>query len=299
MIRNDEKIRRLVIQALSQDDELFEKLVLKGGNVLSLVYGLNNRASTDLDYSLHGNIDSETMMRYQSKMRQSLETLFRENKLEIFDFKFTEKPRTPLDPVLAKFWGGYCLEFKAIDKEKFDRIGGDNLDALRRESIRMNAEDGKSSPRMEVDFSKFEYTEKFIVKEVDGYAVRVYSPELIVCEKIRAICQQMPEYQAIIHSKKSSPRPRDFFDIYHVAEAWKVNFEDPGTQDILRNVFDCKRVPFDLLKKIGDQETHDFHAQAYGELSAVVEKGKKLESFLFYFDFVKDLVKPLLGSASE
>jgi predicted nucleotidyltransferase component of viral defense system len=169
---------------------------------------------------------------------------------------------------------------------------------IRREAIRMSA-DGKSSPRMEVDLSKFEYTEKFIVKDLDGYAVRVYSPELIVSEKIRAICQQMPEYQAIIKSQKARPRPRDFFDIYHVAEALKVSFEDDGTRDILKNVFACKKVPLELLKKLGHTETHDFHESAFVELSAVVEKDKKLESFLFYFDYVKTLIKPLLENASE
>lgn len=294
-MRSDELIRRLTIQALSSDDELFESLVLKGGNLLSLVYGLNNRASSDLDYSLRGEIDNETIMRYQAKMRQILEVTFRQNGLEIFDYKFTEKPKTPLDPVLATFWGGYCLEFKAIEKTKFDQLSG-KPDDLRRQAIRMTP-DGKSSPTMEVEFSKFEYTESAEIKTVDGYAVRVYSPALVVCEKIRAICQQMPEYQSIIKSQKARPRPRDFFDIYHVAENWKVDFTSPETQDILRHVFECKRVPLDLLTKVGDQDTHDFHEQAFIELSSVVEKDKKLESFLFYFDYVKNLIKPLSGNA--
>jgi len=95
------------------------------------------------------------------------------------------------------------------------------------------------------------------------------------------------------------PRPRDFFDIYHVAENWKVSFADPETRDILRRVFECKKVPLDLLNKLGDQETHDFHEAAFIELSSVVEKDKNLESFLFYFDYVKALIKPLLGNASE
>jgi predicted nucleotidyltransferase component of viral defense system len=296
-MRSDEFIRRLTIQALSSDDELFESLVLKGGNLLSLVYGLNNRASSDLDYSLRGEIDSETMMRYQEKMRQNLEVIFRQNALEIFDYRFTEKPKTPLDPFLASFWGGYCLEFKAIEKARFDQMGG-NHEALRRHALRMTP-DGKSSQTMEVEFSKFEYTESAEIKTVDGYAVRVYSPTLVVCEKLRAICQQMPEYQAIIKSQKARPRPRDFFDIYHVAENWKVDFTDPETRGILQHVFECKRVPLDLLNKVGSQETHDFHERAFIELSSVVEKGKKLESFLFYFDYVKGLINPLLGNASE
>ncbi len=34
------------------DDILFEKLVLKGGNAISLVYGYGNRSSLDVDFSM-------------------------------------------------------------------------------------------------------------------------------------------------------------------------------------------------------------------------------------------------------
>jgi predicted nucleotidyltransferase component of viral defense system len=46
------EIRRLTIVALFSDDQLFEQLVLKGGNALSLVYGLSSRTSLDLDFSI-------------------------------------------------------------------------------------------------------------------------------------------------------------------------------------------------------------------------------------------------------
>ncbi len=45
-------IRRLVIVAMFTDDILFEKLVLKGGNAISLVYGYGNRGSLDVDFSM-------------------------------------------------------------------------------------------------------------------------------------------------------------------------------------------------------------------------------------------------------
>jgi hypothetical protein len=37
-----EQIRRMVIMALFSDDVLVEKLVLKGGNALRLVYGIGS-----------------------------------------------------------------------------------------------------------------------------------------------------------------------------------------------------------------------------------------------------------------
>src|ERR1035441_3696678 len=46
------EVRRLAIVALFSDDRLFEQIVLKGGNALSLVYGLSSRTSLDLDFSI-------------------------------------------------------------------------------------------------------------------------------------------------------------------------------------------------------------------------------------------------------
>ena len=45
-------VRRLTIVALFSDDQLFEQIVLKGGNALNLVYGLSPRTSLDLDFSM-------------------------------------------------------------------------------------------------------------------------------------------------------------------------------------------------------------------------------------------------------
>ena len=39
------EIRRLTIIGLFSDDTLFEQLVLKGGNAISLIYGVGGRAS--------------------------------------------------------------------------------------------------------------------------------------------------------------------------------------------------------------------------------------------------------------
>ena len=51
-------VRRLVIVALFSDDELMERLVLKGGNLLDLAYGVSTRSSTDVDLSIDGDFGS-------------------------------------------------------------------------------------------------------------------------------------------------------------------------------------------------------------------------------------------------
>jgi predicted nucleotidyltransferase component of viral defense system len=49
-----EQVRKLTITALFSDDELLERLALKGGNALGLVYHLTSRSSFDRDFSIEG-----------------------------------------------------------------------------------------------------------------------------------------------------------------------------------------------------------------------------------------------------
>ena len=46
------EVRELTIVALFSDYDLMETLVLKGSNVLEIGYGLNSRASIDVDVSM-------------------------------------------------------------------------------------------------------------------------------------------------------------------------------------------------------------------------------------------------------
>jgi predicted nucleotidyltransferase component of viral defense system len=50
-------IRLIAIAAIFSDDLLFEKVVLKGGNALSLVLGISPRTSLDLDFSIEADFD--------------------------------------------------------------------------------------------------------------------------------------------------------------------------------------------------------------------------------------------------
>ena len=45
-----------------------------------------------------------------------------------------------------------------------------------------------------IDLSKYEYVAGKLELNLDDYAIYVYSPSMIAIEKLRAICQQMPEY---------------------------------------------------------------------------------------------------------
>jgi len=70
--------------------------------------------------------------------------------------------------------------------------------------------------------------------------VYAYSPGMLVAEKLRAICQQMPEYTNVL-KKHRSPRGRDFLDIHTVAEYFKVDFGSSGFQQTVKKVFQAKQ----------------------------------------------------------
>lgn len=63
-----EKIKRLAIIAMVSDDVLFARLVLKGGNLLDIVYGISTRASVDVDFSIEGEFDLEDLQRRVSRV---------------------------------------------------------------------------------------------------------------------------------------------------------------------------------------------------------------------------------------
>jgi hypothetical protein len=114
---------------------------------------------------------------------------------------------------------------------------------------------------------------------------------MIVCEKLRAICQQMPEYRQVVESTSQVPRPRDFFDIYNIVEKFGIDITEPSTIDILLCMFEVKKVPLQLLGQIN--YFREFHRSAFSSLESTVTPDAGLKDFDFYFDYVVDLVGSL------
>lgn len=114
-----EWLRRL-IAALAADDDLFDLMVLKGDNALSLVHRVGLRASVDLDYSLES--DPPDPQALFAALRARLEP----HGYVLFDDQLTKRGsgRRPR-------WGGYTAEFKLITRERFDALGGD-VERIRR-----------------------------------------------------------------------------------------------------------------------------------------------------------------------
>jgi predicted nucleotidyltransferase component of viral defense system len=282
-----ELIKKLVIIGMFSDDDLLDRLVLKGGNAIDLLYRLGGRASIDVDFSISNDFSKAELAGIQGRIERTLRQTFREQGLEVFDFKLEERPRgLTLD--MADFWGGYVVEFKLIDKKRYAELTG-NIEALRRNALPL----GRGTTFL-IDISKHEYTIGKKNLDLDGYRVFVYTPEMIVCEKLRAICQQMPAYSTVVkRTRAGSSRARDFVDIYMLVTHRKIDLAAKQNRELLIHVFNAKRVPLTLLRQIATSEVREFHRLSYEAVRATVKPGVTLEAFDYYADYVVRLVKQL------
>ncbi len=274
-------IKKRALVAMFSDDDLMDRFVLKGGNVLDLVYHVALRASVDLDFSIEEEFAPDESQEVASKIQKLLEESFRERDLTVFDVKFTERPRHISDD-LRGFWGGYRIEFKLIETDKYRQL------ADRPRDVRVNAMDLGPGHRkaFRIDISKFEYCRPKRPREVDGATVYVYTPEMMVFEKLRAICQQMPQYARSVRSTGQTARARDFFDIYTIVTNFKMDLTAPENVELLKRIFLAKRVPLSLIGLI--PEFRDYHRPDFVSVENTVKPGISLKSFDFYFDYVVD-----------
>ena len=270
---NFEDVRRLTVTALFSDDTLFEQIVLKGGNAMSLVHRISARTSLDLDFSLES--DFEHVADVQGRMERALADRFAPYGLVPFDLMLFPKPSNA-DEERHPRWGGYRLEFKLVDEQRFQSLRS-NLEKLRREASVVGP---KQLRVFTVDFSKWEYTAGKVRFDLDAYTIYVYTPAMIAVEKVRAICQQMVEYAPT--GRTRHPRARDFYDIHSVATKTEFRFGTRETAELVRAVFAAKEVPLFLLSKIRNQR--EFHRPDWPSVKTATSE--KLEEFDYYFDFV-------------
>lgn len=279
------KIKRLAVIAMFSDDDLLEKLVLKGGNALDLAHRVTTRASVDLDFSMEQSFAPGDLEAIRQRIEYRLQQAFAPSGYRVFDVRLQEKP-DQIDPDLAHFWGGYCLEFKLITSAKYAALAGD-LEVVRRNAIPIGPRD---RTRFEIDISKFEYCTDKQSLEFDGYTIYVYTPQMVVCEKLRAVCQQMPEYIKVVR-KHAAPRARDFLDIHDTVQQFNIDLCSRANRKLLAHVFAAKRVPLQLLCEI--HKHREFHRQDWPAVEATVRPDVQLNRFDFYFDFVLNICRNL------
>lgn len=263
-----------------------ERLVLKGGNALDIVYKLSERSSLDLDFSMQGDFAStQEITVTKEKLFAALRDRFDAIGYVVFDEKFESRPRGDGGPGVV--WGGYNALFKLISRKRFQELGGSagvapsgkTLEAMQRES-RVT---GVGSQRnFVIEISKFEHTEGKQLVEIGGFDCYVYTPAMIAVEKLRAICQQSPHYPL---RKNPTPRPRDFFDIHTIASRLGCDVAAPEHRGLVRAMFGAKQVDLGLIRDIAASGGREFHAQQWSSVVNAV-RGGPAQDFDFYFHFV-------------
>lgn len=263
--------------------------VLKGGNALDIAYNISERASIDIDVSMESDFSPGELEQVKTKIESALTKTFGDHGLSIFDFSMIEQP--PIEyPETKQFWGGYSLKFKII---KTERLSGnkDGLPSLRRIAMVVGENNQKI---FKVDISKFEYCKSKESALLDGYTIYVYTPVMVVYEKIRAICQQSGKYAQMVKSHRRG-RAKDFFDIFVIVGLkGRETLFQPDNIAMLKQIFAVKRVDPAILDEL--ENDREFHRDSFNEVKASVYGGSALQSYDFYFDFVLDIVRELKSS---
>lgn len=275
--------RKLIIKALYEDDWLYNKLVLKGGNALAMIYGIGNRTSLDLDFSIQD--DFPDLKEAETRIKDSLLRIFKKHGITVFDFSFTRKPRISKED----WWGGYRAEFKLISEDRARELEY-NIEHLRRQAYPVDP--GSQKRKYTIEISKFEYIEGCQIAKYGGNDILVYSPLLLAVEKLRALLQQHPGYSLISANVKRS-RSRDLYDIWIICDYFAIDLSTHF--EVVKAVFEVKKVSLDLLGDLESVKALHESSWADVELSVVGE----IKDFEFYFSYVNNIAKKLYTQWKE
>lgn len=281
--------RLLAVEAIFSNDKLMEIVTLKGGNAMQLL-DLTSRASQDLDFSIRQGIKMSEEVEGEL-FKKSLKRIFKEHELTVIDFKFTNKPKRSKDK-LPPFWGGYYIEFKVIQDAYYEKH---KHNPQKLSTMAESMEDNKK--KIEIDISLEEYTEPRISMDINEYTIYLYSPLMIVYEKIRALCQQLPEYPL---ASKEKTRARDLYDIYSaISTMLRKNETDlreeilnPKNLYILQEMFNAKDVKFELMLKIRayrDELKQDYEERVVPQIPT----SESIPDFEFIFEYNLEIIEQL------
>ena len=163
------EVKKWAIVAVFSDDDLTERLVLKGGNLLDVVYNISSRASVDLDFSLEGEFYNLSYL--EKKLTNALGTTFSERGYKVFDINVREVPPGMTED-MKDYWGGYKIDFKIIRLVDYDKYKDDS------KSLRNHAQvlNDSGSPRFLIDISKHEYCVGKEERQLENFTIFTYQP---------------------------------------------------------------------------------------------------------------------------
>lgn len=272
-----------VIIAIYSNPQMAKLLILKGGSAMRMFDDQNTRLSIDADFSV------ETILTNTDpvflKMKMCLAARFTPHGFELIDFIAKKKPKK-LRKGFPEWWGGWACEFKLVDQKHSNKA----LETKRRNA---HIPDGANSPKISIDLSEHEYCGKQRTKTVQGTKIRAYSREMLVLEKLRAICQQHPEYP---YRQQTKNRARDFYDIHALTIDTNDDFVR-RCQHHLKGVFEAKEVPLWILRGLWDDVFVDEFRRGFDQVKDMVRG--PLDDFDTYLEHVRFLVQDICPDIPE
>lgn len=264
--------------AIYSRDLLSGKMFLKGGQALRIKENLISRFSADMDFSSPDKISNEDA--FFALLEDALKTEFNQCGYYVFDLKWSRRPKIKKEDT-PDFWGGWGVEFKLIEIEK-------NNMPSEQKSREALIPDGSSSPKITIDISEYEYCGSVEKIKLNAIDINVYSRTLLLVEKIRAICQQHPDYKF----KGSDHRARDYYDIERL---WRIVLKQGDPDDFLKDcalhlpkAFRAKDVDLRLLEGIFDSSFIELQRDGWNSVERTV-KGR-LEPFDYYVETLSNLI---------
>lgn len=284
-----DEMRNTILKAIYSDSDLKETLVLKGGNALKL-YNITDRSSQDLDFSIKESIRYEKENEGK-KLQDLISDAFQQVGFLVVGFEFIEKPKKR-NKDLPPFWGGYKISFAIVDTEKYqDKIDLQDPDKMK-ELSKYGENLENNSKKIEIDLSYDEYVADKKSYDLEGTTIYLYSPLMLVYEKIRASCQQLEDYKLV----GNKTRARDLYDIYKIlTNTRQTNLREAVLDQcnfyILENIFKAKDVPLELMLKLDSKKSdlaEDYKTKVIPQISA-----DEIEEFDYIFFYNKNLFENL------
>jgi predicted nucleotidyltransferase component of viral defense system len=265
-----------VVIAIYGSPSLAKLLILKGGSAMRMFDEQNARLSIDADFSIQ-DVLTNTDPVFQ-EMADCFVTRFSAHGFDLIDFKAVKKPKK-LRRGFPEWWGGWACDFKLVDKKHRQKT----LETRRRNAL---IPEGANSPKIQIDLSEHEYCGKQRTKMIHGTRIRAYSREMLVLEKLRAICQQHPDYP---YRQQTKNRARDFYDISALTDDTSDEFIR-RCQYHLQAVFDTKEVPLWILRALWDDDAFiDEFRLGFDQVKNTVRG--RLDDFSTYLERVRFLVQ--------
>lgn len=297
-----EQIKNIIFKTIYSEEATKELLILKGGQSLSL-YGFSDRTSYDIDFTIT-KLQEKAFEEIEPILKRNLEKAFKEMDFYLFDYKFISKPKIR-HVNLPPYWGGYALEFKLISNTKKNE-----LESVYTEKERINkairdlaVSVGKNnSKKVQLEFSYHEYSENPMEMTIEGtnVIIKVYRPLIVIYEKIRALCQNIPGEHL---PKNKSGRSRDLYDIYSIIfSKSKYALEEKEIFDVqniieLKKVFESKEVPLDLLLKLED--SYEILKKDFNEIFILTLPEAEELSFQYLYNFTNYIMQECHSSLIE